>query len=54
MFDVNDEEIKEIFETFNYINLILDTDEKLNNYIERNYIKSKKKLYPIYNKKKAI
>jgi hypothetical protein len=61
MFVVYDDEIKEIFETFNYINLILDTDEKLNNYIEnfypeylkkKKYIKSEKKLYPIYNKKK--
>jgi hypothetical protein len=60
-FNVEIDIIKEIFETFNYINLILDTDEKLNNYIEnfypeylkkRKYIKSEKKLYPIYNKKK--
>jgi hypothetical protein len=36
-FNVEIEMIKEIFETFNYINSILDTDEKLNNYIERNY-----------------
>lgn len=36
-FNVYDNEIKEIFETFNYINSILDTDEKLNNYVMRNY-----------------
>lgn len=36
-FEVYDDEIKEIYETFNYINSILDTEEKLNNYIERNY-----------------
>lgn len=29
--------IKEIYETFNYINSILDTEEKLNNYVMRNY-----------------
>ncbi len=29
--------IKEIFETFNYINSILDTEEKLNIYIMNNY-----------------
>jgi len=33
-FDVYDDEIKEIYETFNYINLILDTEEKLNNYTQ--------------------
>lgn len=43
MFDVYDEEIKEIFETFNYINLIIDTDEKLNNYIENFYLEYLKK-----------
>jgi len=36
-FNVYDDEIKEIYETFNYINSILNTEEKLNNYIERNY-----------------
>lgn len=29
--------IKETFETFNYLNSILDTDEKLNNYVMRNH-----------------
>ena len=36
-FNVYDNEIKEIYETFNYINSILDTEEKLNNYVMRNY-----------------
>lgn len=36
-FNVEIDLIKEIFETFNYINSILDTDEKLNNYVMRNY-----------------
>ena len=36
-FDVYDDEIIEIYETFNYINSILDTEEKLNNYILNNY-----------------
>lgn len=36
-FNVDKDVIKEIFETFNYLNSILDTDEKLNNYIERKY-----------------
>ena len=45
-FNVEIETIKEIFETFNYINQILDTDEKLNNYIMINhpeYFNKKKK-----------
>ncbi len=36
-FNVEIDMIKEIFETFNYINSILDTEEKLNNYVMRNY-----------------
>ena len=36
-FNVEIDMIKETFETFNYINSILDTDEKLNDYIKRNY-----------------
>ena len=36
-FNVDIDLIKEIFETFNYLNSILDTDEKLNNYIEIKY-----------------
>ncbi len=36
-FDVYDDEIKEIFETFNHMNTILDSHKKLNLYIERNY-----------------
>ena len=36
-FNVEIDMIKEIFETFNYINSILDTEEKLNNYIMNNY-----------------
>jgi hypothetical protein len=48
-FNVHDKEIKEIYETFNYINSIFDTEEKLNWYIQnfypeylkkRNYVKS--------------
>ena len=36
-FNVHDDEIKEIYETFNYINSIYNTSEKLNNYILNNY-----------------
>lgn len=36
-FDVYDDEIKDIYQTFNYINSILDTPNKLNNYILNNY-----------------
>ena len=36
-FNVEIDIIKEIFETFNYINSILDSEEKLNNYMMRNY-----------------
>lgn len=36
-FNVEIDLINEIYETFNYINSILDTEEKLNWYIERNY-----------------
>jgi hypothetical protein len=45
MFDVYDEDIKEIFETFNYINSICDTEEKLNWYIQNHhpeYFKNRK------------
>lgn len=43
-FNVHDEEIKEIYETFNYINSIHNTSEKLNWYIEN--------FYPEYLKKR--
>lgn len=36
-FNVEIDMIKEIFETFNYINSILDTEQKLNDYMMRNY-----------------
>lgn len=36
-YDVELNEIKEIFEGFNFINQILNTEEKLNSYIENNY-----------------
>lgn len=36
-FNVEIDMIKETFETFNYINSIQDTDQKLNDYIKRNY-----------------
>ena len=36
-FNVDYSIIKEIYETFNYINSILDSEEKLNNYIKINY-----------------
>jgi hypothetical protein len=36
-FNVHDEEIKEIYETFNYINSIYNTSEKLNWYIQNQY-----------------
>ncbi len=36
-FDILPEEIKEIYDSFNYINSILDTEEKLNEYIKNNY-----------------
>ena len=48
-FNIDVETIKEIFESFNYINSILDTEEKLNNYMwnnHREYYKNpKKRLY---------
>ena len=44
-FNVEIDLITEIFETFNYINSILDTEEKLNNYVMRNYSE-------YYNKKR--
>jgi hypothetical protein len=43
-FNVHDEEIKEIYETFNYINSIYNTPEKFNWYIEN--------FYPEYLKKR--
>lgn len=36
-FNVDIETIKEIYQTFDYINLILNTEEKLNEYMERNF-----------------
>jgi len=36
-FNVDIETIKEIYETFDYINSILNTEEKLNEYMERNF-----------------
>jgi hypothetical protein len=36
-FNVDIESIKEIYQTFDYVNTILDSEEKLNEYIERNY-----------------
>ena len=36
-FNVDFSIIKEIFETFDYINSILDSEEKLNEYIKRNF-----------------
>lgn len=36
-FNIDVDTIKEIFETFNYINSVLDTEEKLKNYITNNY-----------------
>ncbi len=36
-FNVDIETIKEIYETFDYINSILNSEEKLNEYMERNY-----------------
>ena len=48
-FDIGTEEITEIYESFNYINKILDTSEKLNEYIwnvHPEYFKSsRKRLY---------
>ena len=48
-FDIEPDEIKEIYESFNNINKILDTEEKLNEYIWNNhneYFKSsRKRLY---------
>lgn len=44
-FDVYDDEIKDIYETFNYINSILNTEEKLNWYIQNQhpeYLKKRK------------
>jgi hypothetical protein len=36
-FNVNVEIIEQVFETFNYLNSILNTEEKLNNYMMNNY-----------------
>ena len=36
-YDVKPCDIKEIYENFNYINLILNTEEKLNEYIKNNH-----------------
>ena len=36
-YNVEPEEIKEIFNNFNFINSILNTEEKLNEYIKNNY-----------------
>jgi len=36
-FEIEFDEIKEIYETFNFINTILNTEEKLNEYIKNNY-----------------
>lgn len=46
-YDVELEEIQEIFQGFNFINQILNTEEKLNIYIEKNYPKylNKKRKY---------
>ena len=48
-FDIEPDEIKEIFDSFIYINSILNTEEKLNEYIKNNHPKyfrlSKKRLY---------
>ena len=48
-FNVEIDMIKEIFETFNHINSILDTDEKLNEYIKRNYPEYYNKKRKYYN-----
>lgn len=48
-YNIEPEEIKEIFDNFNYINTILNTEEKLNEYIKNNHPEyfrlSKKRLY---------
>jgi len=48
-YNVEPEEIKEIFNNFNFINSILNTEEKLNEYIKNNYPEyfknSKKRTY---------
>jgi hypothetical protein len=48
-YNIEQDEIKEIFENFNYINKILNTEEKLNEYMKNNhpeYVRlSKKRLY---------
>ncbi len=36
-FNVDVEIIEQVFNTFNYLNSILNTEEKLNNYIMNNY-----------------
>jgi hypothetical protein len=43
MFNIDDEDIKELFQTFNYINSIFDTNEKLNLYIQTHHPKYLKK-----------
>ena len=42
-FEIEASEVKEIFKTINLINTILDTEEKLNEYIENNYPKNIKR-----------
>ena len=48
-FEIEHDEIIEIFENFNYINSILNSEEKLNEYIKNNHIEyfrlQKKRLY---------
>ncbi len=47
-FNVDIETIKEIYQTFDYINTILDSEEKLNEYIKRNYPEYLKKIQNHY------
>ena len=46
-FDIDNDQIKEIYESFNYINKILNTEEKLIEYMKINhpeYFKSSRKI----------
>jgi hypothetical protein len=50
-FDVDDSEIQMVYDTFNYINKIYNTPDKLNEYIKNNYPEylNKKRIYQTEN-----
>ena len=46
-FDISEDDIQMIFDTFNYVNKIFNTPDKLNEYIKNNYPEylNKKRIY---------